>query len=82
MALLKNGAFASITKGMPNYDALPGLPLRTTIKIPGQGEITSTIEASYAISNDAPEFVRQVTAEIMAGRGDQLPVSAFPLDGT
>ncbi len=45
MALLKNGAFASITKGMPNYDALPGLPLRTTIKIPGQGEITSTIES-------------------------------------
>jgi hypothetical protein len=45
MALLKNGAFASITKGMPNYDALPGLPLRTTIKIPGQSEITSTIES-------------------------------------
>ena len=45
MALLKNGAFASITKGMPNYDALPGLPLRTTVKIPGQNEITSTIES-------------------------------------
>jgi pyruvate-ferredoxin/flavodoxin oxidoreductase len=31
---------------------------------------------------DAPEFVRKVTAEIMAGRGDRLPVSALPNDGT
>jgi len=30
----------------------------------------------------APEFVRKVTAEIMAGRGDRLPVSAIPADGT
>src|SRR5688572_22880895 len=31
---------------------------------------------------DAPEFVRNVTAEMIAGRGDLLPVSAFPEDGT
>ncbi len=31
---------------------------------------------------DAPEFVRHVTAEMMAGRGDALPVSAMPVDGT
>ena len=31
---------------------------------------------------DAPEFVRTVTAEMMAGRGDALPVSALPVDGT
>ena len=31
---------------------------------------------------DAPEFVRSVTAEMMAGRGDRLPVSALPVDGT
>jgi pyruvate-ferredoxin/flavodoxin oxidoreductase len=30
----------------------------------------------------APIFVRKVTAEIMAGRGNNLPVSAFPNDGT
>src|ERR1043165_6634138 len=29
-----------------------------------------------------PEFVRSVTMEIMSGRGDGLPVSAFPIDGT
>jgi pyruvate-ferredoxin/flavodoxin oxidoreductase len=30
----------------------------------------------------APEFVRTVTAEMLAGRGDDLPVSALPADGT
>ena len=31
---------------------------------------------------DAPAFVREVTAEIMAGRGDLIPVSLMPADGT
>ena len=31
---------------------------------------------------EAPEFVHKVTAEIIAGRGDELPVSAMPVDGT
>jgi pyruvate-ferredoxin/flavodoxin oxidoreductase len=30
----------------------------------------------------APIFVQDVTAEMMAGRGDQLPVSRLPVDGT
>jgi pyruvate-ferredoxin/flavodoxin oxidoreductase len=30
----------------------------------------------------APEFVRTVTAVMMAGHGDDLPVSALPVDGT
>ena len=30
----------------------------------------------------APDFVQRVTGMILAGRGDQLPVSAFPVDGT
>jgi pyruvate-ferredoxin/flavodoxin oxidoreductase len=34
------------------------------------------------ISNDAPEFVRNVTAELIAGRGDALPISSLPNDGT
>ena len=31
---------------------------------------------------DAPAFVRTVTAAMLAGRGDELPVSALPVDGT
>jgi pyruvate-ferredoxin/flavodoxin oxidoreductase len=34
------------------------------------------------VPDDAPDFVRNVTAVLMAGGGDQLPVSAFPVDGT
>jgi pyruvate-ferredoxin/flavodoxin oxidoreductase len=30
----------------------------------------------------APDFVKSVTAVLMAGDGDRLPVSAFPVDGT
>ncbi len=30
----------------------------------------------------APEFVRNVLGKMIAGRGDDLPVSALPLDGT
>ena len=35
-----------------------------------------------AVPAEAPEFVQQVTARLIAGEGDQLPVSAFPADGT
>jgi pyruvate-ferredoxin/flavodoxin oxidoreductase len=34
-----------------------------------------------AISDQAPEFVKNVLAKIIAGEGDELPVSAFPVDG-
>jgi len=34
------------------------------------------------VIGDAPEFVRTVTASMLAGTGDQLPVSAMPVDGT
>lgn len=30
----------------------------------------------------APDFVKRVTATLLAGHGDLLPVSAFPVDGT
>ena len=34
------------------------------------------------VPDDAPDFVRNVTAVMMAGHGDELPVSALPVDGT
>ncbi|MDD5627433.1 MAG: pyruvate:ferredoxin (flavodoxin) oxidoreductase [Elusimicrobia bacterium] len=39
-------------------------------------------ELKAMVAADAPKFVREVTAELMAYRGDDLPVSAFPMDGT
>ncbi|MFE8730756.1 hypothetical protein, partial [Aeromonas hydrophila] len=34
------------------------------------------------VSAKAPDFVQTVTAAMLAGLGDSLPVSAFPPDGT
>jgi pyruvate-ferredoxin/flavodoxin oxidoreductase len=43
---------------------------------------SSTQESPPIVPAHAPEFVRTVTAAMMAGRGDELPVSALPVDGT
>lgn len=51
-------------------------------EIPVPGARTSDREIPDVVPRDAPEFVRTVTAEMMAGRGDALPVSALPVDGT
>jgi pyruvate-ferredoxin/flavodoxin oxidoreductase len=34
------------------------------------------------INGEAPEFIQSVLGKIVAGEGDELPVSAFPVDGT
>ncbi|MCF8253835.1 MAG: pyruvate:ferredoxin (flavodoxin) oxidoreductase [Bacteroidia bacterium] len=34
------------------------------------------------VPNNAPDFVKDVLGKIIAGEGDELPVSAFPVDGT
>jgi pyruvate-ferredoxin/flavodoxin oxidoreductase len=34
------------------------------------------------VAPGAPEFVQDVLGKIIAGEGDELPVSAFPIDGT
>lgn len=41
-----------------------------------------TKEIEPPVSKDAPDFVQKVLAKIIAGEGDELPVSAFPADGT
>ncbi len=43
---------------------------------------TATRELPAFVPAHAPDFVRAVTAEMLAGRGDDLPVSALPVDGT
>ena len=50
------------------------------IEVPGK--VTATRELPRVVPDDVPEFVRTVTAEMMAGRGDALPVSVLPVDGT
>jgi pyruvate-ferredoxin/flavodoxin oxidoreductase len=43
---------------------------------------TATRRRPPVVSPDAPGFVQKVTALMLAGHGDRLPVSAFPVDGT
>ncbi len=44
--------------------------------------VTSKIKMPPTVPEDSPEFVRYVTATIISGNGDSLPVSAMPDDGT
>ncbi len=45
-------------------------------------EVTSTTNLKAPVPAGSPDFVEKVLGEIIAGRGDDLPVSAFPVDGT
>ena len=45
-------------------------------------DVTSQRHIQSALPTDAPDFVGRVTARLMAGEGDLLPVSALPVDGT
>jgi pyruvate-ferredoxin/flavodoxin oxidoreductase len=44
--------------------------------------VTSGCPAAPVVPDDAPDFVKHVIALMIAGRGDELPVSAIPADGT
>ena len=57
--------------------ALAGL---SRITVPA--EVTSTIEMPPVVAANAPKFVQEITATMIANRGDSLPVSAIPADGT
>lgn len=50
------------------------------VKVPDR--ITSTFDIRPPVPDEAPEFVQSVTAKMIAGEGDSLPVSAMPVDGT
>jgi pyruvate-ferredoxin/flavodoxin oxidoreductase len=43
---------------------------------------TSNWERPPVVPDTAPEFVKQVTALMLEGRGDEIPVSRLPVDGT
>ena len=57
--------------------ALAGL---AEVEIPAEAGIGDV--AVPVVPAEAPEFVRTVTSVIIGGRGDTLPVSALPVDGT
>jgi len=51
------------------------------VAVPSEEAFGSGPPRPPIVSRHAPEFVQRVTALMLAGRGDALPVSAFPVDG-
>ncbi|MFC1737941.1 pyruvate:ferredoxin (flavodoxin) oxidoreductase [Planctomycetota bacterium] len=49
------------------------------VEVPAK--VTSKLKMQPPVPEDAPEFVKEVTAELLARRGDKLPVSKMPVDG-
>ncbi len=45
-------------------------------------KVESSLERAPTVPESAPEFIRNVTATIIEGNGDLIPVSALPADGT
>ena len=50
------------------------------VKVPAAA--SSTRVRPPTVPTEAPEFIKRVSAVMMEGKGDLLPVSAFPIDGT
>ena len=64
-----------------NYEAVDKtLANLHELKIPATA--TSKVVLQPPVPAEAPDFVQKVTAMIIAGKGDELPVSAMPNDGT
>jgi pyruvate-ferredoxin/flavodoxin oxidoreductase len=51
-------------------------------EVPVPKDVSATNSRPPLVSALAPDFVQKVSAVMMAGKGDLLPVSAFPVDGT
>jgi pyruvate-ferredoxin/flavodoxin oxidoreductase len=64
-----------------NFAAIDGAMARLKV-LPTPETAETTRARPPIISERAPDFVKRVTAIIIAGHGDKLPVSAFPPDGT
>jgi pyruvate-ferredoxin/flavodoxin oxidoreductase len=64
-----------------NYDAVDAaLAALHRMEVPAGASATRARPSP--VPEIAPDFVQRVTARIIAGEGDLLPVSAFPVDGT
>jgi pyruvate-ferredoxin/flavodoxin oxidoreductase len=64
-----------------NYAAIDAT-LQHLRPVPIPGSASATRRRPPLVADEAPDFVKRVTALMIAGKGDLLPVSAFPVDGT
>ncbi len=64
-----------------NYNAVDQT-LANLFKVDYPNIVTSTIVMPPTVPEDAPEFVKRVTAKIIRMDGDSIPVSDMPADGS
>ncbi|MCC5949191.1 MAG: pyruvate:ferredoxin (flavodoxin) oxidoreductase [Nitriliruptoraceae bacterium] len=65
-------------------DEVAQAPVGSTVTTSWQrpGALERALELTASEPGDVPELFERVTARLMAGEGDLLPVSALPVDGT
>jgi pyruvate-ferredoxin/flavodoxin oxidoreductase len=51
-------------------------------EVPVSNAVTSTQELRIFVPEEAPDQIRRIAALQFAGRGDEIPVSAIPVDGS
>ena len=64
-----------------NFEAVDGT-LDNLHKIDIPSEVTSQITLPPTVAEDAPDYVKETLAMMMKGKGDDIPVSQMPVDGT
>ncbi len=64
-----------------NYNAVDQT-VSNLYEVPVPDSVTSTMELTPPVTSNAPDFVKDVLGVIVSNKGDSLPVSAFPIDGT
>lgn len=64
-----------------NYAAVD-TALKNIVEVPVPAKVTAMKRMRPAVPDHAPDFVKNVTAVMATGKGDTLPVSAIPADGT
>ncbi|MEN6377970.1 MAG: pyruvate:ferredoxin (flavodoxin) oxidoreductase [Methanofastidiosum sp.] len=64
-----------------NYEAIDkAIDNLHEVKVPEKA--TSTFDLKSSMSEEAPDYVKNVISKMIIGKGDELPVSVFPHDGT
>jgi pyruvate-ferredoxin/flavodoxin oxidoreductase len=64
-----------------NFRAVDGT-LERLYEVEVPSEATSASDRAPIVPASAPEFVKTITAKMLEGRGDEIPVSLMPVDGT
>ena len=64
-----------------NFEAVDAT-IANLYEVKVSAEISSKLSRRLPVPAEAPEFVREVLGRIIDSDGDNIPVSAFPVDGT